>query len=78
MQISQKSSFRQEWTHGIRLQDENRENDYFSPDEVDGFYDLGYVEPPMLLLERFGIAFKRCEMEYDNDGEPICDVCLAA
>ena len=58
--------------------DENRENNYFSPDEVDGFYDFGYAEPSMLLLERYGIAFKHCEMAYDREGEPVCDICLAA
>lgn len=58
--------------------DENHENEYFSPEEIEGFYDFGYAEPSMLLLERFGIAFQHCEMEYNWEGEPVCDVCLAA
>lgn len=53
---------------------EDWENDeYFTQEDVDSFYDLGYAEPAEMLLERYCVSYKLLDPEYDEDDNLICD-----
>lgn len=65
-------------TAGIRAwysatDDEIEGNEYFSSDEIEGFYAAGYAEPTMELLEKWGIAHEIVDVEYDENENVICD-----
>ena len=52
-------------------------NEYFTSEEIEGFYGLGYAEPTEMLLRKEGIKFEIVDLQYEDDdeeyGEPICD-----
>ena len=51
-------------------------NEYFDAEQIEGFYGSGYAEPTMELLTRYGISHEIVGLEYDADGNPICDECI--
>lgn len=59
------------------LDPEERDSKYFTAEDIEGFYDLGYAEPTEMLLENDGIEFKIVDLRYADDDEecadPICD-----
>lgn len=48
-------------------------NEYFTADEIEGAYYLGYTEPTTDLLLRWGIDHETLDVEYDEDDNVICD-----
>lgn len=48
-------------------------NEYFTADEIECMYDLGYAEPTTDLLLRWGIDHETLDVEYDEDDNIICD-----
>ena len=52
-------------------EDMNYENAYFSSEEISQFYCVGYAEPTMELLERYGIDAEVIDVEYDKNDEVI-------
>ena len=44
------------------------EGKYWTNEDVKGFYGLGYAEPTIELLDRFGIEHELVDIEYDEDG----------
>ena len=49
------------------------ETDFFTAEEVEGFYYLGYAEPTSMLLTRCGIEHEIVDLEFDSEGNAICD-----
>ena len=50
-------------------------DEYFTAEEIEGFYDSGYAEPTSELLDRYEIEHEIIHLEFDDDGECIteCD-----
>lgn len=48
-------------------------NEYFTADEIESTYYLGYTEPTTDLLLRWGIDHETLDVEYDEDDNVICD-----
>lgn len=48
-------------------------NEYWSEEEIRAMYGDGYAEPTCELLDRWGIKYNIIDVEYDDDGEVICD-----
>lgn len=44
------------------------EGKYWTNEDVECFFDLGYAEPTAELLDRFGIEHEIVDIEYDEDG----------
>ena len=57
------------WYQAAHVDDEDdvEDNEYFTGEDIIGFYDEGYAEPTMELLERFGIEAECIDVEYDNN-----------
>ena len=51
--------------------DEIEDNKYFTAEEIEGFFQLGYAEPTEELLVRNGIEAEVIDVEYDDDGKVI-------
>lgn len=51
-------------------------NEYFDAETIENFYGSGYAEPTDELLTRYGIPHEIVDLEYDKNGEPICDECI--
>lgn len=49
------------------------ENEYFDEETIESFYCVGYAEPAEELFKRNRIEYEIVDLEYDDDGEPICD-----
>jgi len=47
------------------------EETYFTNEEVEGFYELGYTEPTCILLDRYGIKYELVDIKYNKNGEPV-------
>ena len=47
-------------------------NEYFTAEEIEGMYDLGYAEPTCELLERNGIEAECIDVEYDEN-DCVCN-----
>ena len=52
-------------------------DEYFTAEEIEGFYDSGYAEPTCELLDRYGIEYEIVDFEYDENGEAICDEAIS-
>ena len=52
-------------------EDMDYENAYFSSEEIIQFYYVGYAEPTMELLERYGIDAEIIGIEYDKNDKVI-------
>jgi len=48
------------------------DDEYFTRDDVESFYDLGYAEPAMMLLDKHGIKYTLEDVEYDEKDEIVC------
>ena len=50
-------------------------NEYFTEEEIEGFYWSGYAEPTSELLDRYGIEHEIINLEFNDDNECIteCD-----
>ena len=42
-------------------------NEYFTADEIEDMFQLGYAEPTMELIERSGIDAECIDVEYDGE-----------
>jgi len=66
--------------HGLELwyeaaHDVIRDDDPdFTKEEIAAFYDLGYAEPTSLLLDKRHIPHSIEDLEFDNNGNPVCDI----
>ena len=49
------------------------ENEYFTADEIEGFYNSGYAEPTEELLEKFNIEAEIVDLDFNSNDEAICD-----
>lgn len=49
------------------------DNEYFTKEDVESFYDLGYCEPTEILLKRYGIPYTIVNPEYNEKDEMIAD-----
>ncbi len=47
---------------------EKYDGDYFTQEEVEGFYWSGYAEPTLELLKKHGIDGDVVDIEYDENG----------
>ena len=45
----------------------------FTREDLESFWDSGYADPARILLDRHGIWYEDVDIEYDTDGEP-CNV----
>lgn len=57
---------------------ESYEDDLFTKEDIEGFYDAGYAEPTMELLKRNGIEFECVDIEYDENNKIIADEVIHA
>lgn len=48
-------------------------NEYFTADDIEGAYYLGYADLTTDLLLRCGIDHEILDVEYDEDDHVICD-----
>ena len=49
-------------------------NEYFTKEEIEGFYESGYAEPTSELLDRYGIRHEIIDIKCDeNDIITNCD-----
>lgn len=53
--------------------DDIEPNEYWDKEYIEGFYDCGYAEPTMELLDMWGIKHEVVDVEYDDNGNVICD-----
>lgn len=49
------------------------DDDDFSREDIESFYDLGYCEPTEMLLNKRGIQYELLDIEIDDDGEAVAD-----
>lgn len=45
------------------------EGKYWTNEDVECFYGMGYAEPTIELLDRFGIEHELVDIEYDENGD---------
>lgn len=48
--------------------------EYFSQEDIEGFYDAGYAEPTCELLDRDGIKHEIIDIEYDIHNQLITQI----
>ncbi len=53
--------------------DDIQPNEYWDKEDIERFYDCGYAEPTMELLDMWGIKHKVVDIENDDNGNVICD-----
>lgn len=55
------------------------DNEYWDKEEIISFYNDGYAEPTVELLDRWGIEHKILDVEYDRNDNVIGvdDICWA-
>lgn len=61
------------WYKAAWLDDEIDDDEYFTKEEIIGFYDFGYAEPASILLERYNIHHEVEELRFDDDDNAVCD-----
>jgi uncharacterized membrane protein len=61
------------WYCASHPEDWDDDDECFSREDVDSFYDLGYAEPAEILLKKYGVEYTLLDPEYDENDEVICD-----
>ena len=61
------------WYEAAHDEDEIEANEYFTKEDIMGFYESGYGEPTSELLDFYGIEHEIVDIKYDDNDNAICD-----